>query len=95
MKSVEITDNGDGTYSVETESEMPETSGDPMVGGEAEAEAPEGTGQTFQSLDEALAAASAFLGGSDAGQEADAPMMEGEAEFVGGFKKSRGIEQGF
>ena len=92
MKSVEITQNDDGTYSVSSETEMPEAGLDPMGGGEAEDEAAEGAGQTFDSLDAALAAAAAMF---DAPGEGKAPMIDGEEDFVSGFKNANGVNGGF
>lgn len=92
MKSVEITQNDDGTYSVSSEAEMPEAGNDPLGGGEAEDEDAEDAGQTFDSLDAALAAAAAMF---DAPAEGGAPMIDGEEDFVSGFKNANGVNGGF
>lgn len=86
MKSVEITQHDDGTYSVSSETEMPE--GAPM----GEAEMPEEAGQSFDSLDAALAAAAAMF---DAPGEDKGPMIDGEEDFVSGFKNANGVNGGF
>lgn len=80
--SIEQTPEG---FEVETEQEMPSMPG--AMGAEQE------MGQTFATIDEALDYVRSQLGGNAA--EQPKPMMEGEAEFVGGFKKARGMEQGF
>lgn len=100
MKTVCITQQDDGSFTVELENEMSEGSG---LASDA-VEAPEGTSQdmaedkaegetesVYASLDEALAAVAALFDGP-AGEE---PMMDGEDSFVQGFKGARGIEQGF
>lgn len=92
MKSVEITQNDDGTYSVSSENEMPEVGADPLGGGETEDEDSEGAGQTFDSLDAALAAAAAMF---DAPAEGKQPMIDGEEDFVAGFKNANGVNGGF
>jgi hypothetical protein len=74
----------DGTYSVYPKEEM-----DPMMGSEAPA-APK---PTFDTLDEAFDEARSMLGGGEA--EPAGAMMEGEEDFVAGFKKSRGMDQGY
>ncbi len=93
MKSVEITANEDGTFTVEMENEMPESpNGETgMVAPEQEGEA--GGEQVFESLDEALNAAKSHLSG--AAGNAEAPMMDGEEEFVSGFKNVNGVNGGF
>lgn len=89
MNSVTITLNEDGTYTVEG----PESYAEPQEGGMADMQEDMGEGaQTFQSAEEACQAAMSMLGG---GGEQEQPMIEGEADFVQGFKGARGIEQGF
>lgn len=86
MNAVTITLNEDGTYTVEG----PESYAEPAEGGMADMAEDKAEGaQTFQSAEEACQAAIAMLGG---GAE---PMIEGEEDFVQGFKGARGIEQGF
>lgn len=77
---VSIEQTEDGMYSVETEQPMA-----PEMGA---VEAEQEMGQTFQSLDEAIEAVRAAFGG---GEQAK-PMMEGEQDFVAGFKQARGGE---
>lgn len=79
---VSIEQTEDGMYSVETERPMA-----PEMGA---VEAEQEMGQTFQTLDEAIEAVRAAFGGD--GQAAQKPMMEGEEEFVSGFKQARGGE---
>ena len=79
MKTVCISEVGDGSYTVKLETE------DPMGG---ESETPE---QPFASLDEAMAAVPAMFGGM-ASDKPVAPPMDGEEEFVAGFKQARGGE---
>lgn len=80
MKTVCITANDDGSFVVYLE---------PMEG---EMEMPEEEGESFASIDEALAAAASMLGGTG---EEEEPMIEGEedlqASFEGGFKQARGM----
>lgn len=58
------------------------------MGDQSSQEMGQGAGQTFQSLDEAIEAVrSTFDGG-----EQEKPMMDGEEEFVAGFKQARGGE---
>lgn len=96
MKKICIYALDDGTFSLEVEPQ--ESMG--MEGMEAEGQempaspmdmqedAAEGeTEQVFQSVDEVLEAARMELGDQGA-----APMMEGEQEFVAGFKQARGGE---
>ena len=90
---VSIEQTEDGMYSVEEEqgmdgAEMPESPGSPQ---DLQEDAAEGeSDQKFSSLDEALNAARAILeGGAASGSK---PMMDGEADFVAGFKKARGGE---
>lgn len=45
--------------------------------------------QAFATLDEAIEAARAALGGEDSGQK---PMIDGEDAFVAGYKRARGGE---
>lgn len=76
----------DGTYSVTTE---PAAVGTGDVGALGAAEgAGMGAEQSFGSLDEAIEAVRAAFGGGDA--QAASPMMDGEADFVAGFKQARG-----
>lgn len=77
---VTIEQTPDGQYAMTMGGGM-----DPMMGAE---EPP----KTFATIDEVCEAVRAAMGGS----EAEAPaMMEGEQEFVDGFKKSRGMDQGY
>lgn len=76
---VSIEQTEDGMFSVETEQPMA-----PMIGA---VEAEQEMGQSFQTLDEAIEAVRAAFGG---GGEQAAPMIEGEQEFVDGFKQARG-----
>lgn len=55
---------------------------------------PEEGGQTYDSLEGALDAARKLLGGDDLTMT-NKPMIEGESDFVKGFKTTRGIDQGF
>lgn len=88
MNSVTITLNEDGTYTVEGQ----ESYAEPEEGGMADMQEDMGEGaQTFQTAEEACDAAVAMLGGS----ESEEPKIDGEDEFVSGFKGARGIEQGF
>jgi len=97
MKTVCIHQLDDGTFRVELEPakgqeypEMPE--GAP---GEVQADAAAGEPtQTYQTIDEALEAARGMFD-APAGEAAEKPMMEGEADFVGGFKNVRGKNGGF
>jgi len=77
---VTITLNEDGTYSVSSGQEDMTEEGMPMA-----------EPQTFESADEACAAAIEMLGGG----EEEQPMIEGEEElqasFEGGFKQARGV----
>ena len=92
MKSITITQLEDGTFTVEAENEMPEM--------EVAPESPEGSAMdmqedtqegeaesTYQTLEEALDAVAQMFGKSTTEQE---PMMEGEADFLAGFKGARG-----
>jgi hypothetical protein len=85
MKTVQITQQEDGMFTVQSGAE------------------PE---QVFDSLDGLVAALPAMFGGEgleppmpmEGTQEVppiEKPMMEGESDFVAGFKKSRGIDQGY
>lgn len=91
----------DGSFTVEQEgqeAEGMEMPGSPMDMQEDAAEGmPE---QSFQSVDEALEAARMMLEGGQAmdpgmGGGVPKPMMDGEDDFVAGFKQARGIDQGF
>lgn len=55
---------------------------------------PEEGGQTYDSIEGALDAARTLLGGDDL-MMTDKPMIEGESDFVKGFKAIRGIDQGY
>lgn len=55
---------------------------------------PEDGGQTYDTLEGALDAAKKLLGGDDL-MMTDKPMIEGESDFVKGFKQTRGIGEGF
>jgi len=80
MKTVCISEVGDGSYTVKLETEDP-------TGAETET-----AGEPYPTLEEALAAVPAMFGAT----EPAAPEMEGEAEFVAGFKQARGGEgQGY
>lgn len=89
--SIEATQ--DGQYLVEVEQDAP-TMGQPGVMQEEGAMDASGENeQAFATLDEAIEAARAALGGEDGGQK---PMIEGEDAFVAGYKRARGGEgQGF
>lgn len=96
MNSVTITLNEDGTYTVEQEPSQDGDMGMPegtengqqdMAEDQAEGE----PSQQFQSAEEACQAAIAMLGGGESAE----PKIDGEDEFVQGFKGARGIEQGF
>ena len=88
MNSVTITLNEDGTYTVEGQ----EPYAEPAEGGMADMAEDQAEGaQSFQSAEEACQAAIAMLGGGESAE----PMIEGEEDFVQGFKGARGIEQGF
>ena len=89
-KSVNITANDDGTFTVEVESEMspayetpegPENAPADMAEDAAEGE----PSQTVQSIDEALQLVQQMLGGASS-----SAMMPGEEEFTKGFKGIRG-----
>ena len=94
MKKVCIYALDDGSYSVELEPQgegMDEGVEVPASPQDMQQDvAPE---QVFASVDEALDAARALLdgGGADLGK----PMIDGEEDFVAGFKQARGIDQGF
>lgn len=82
--SIEQVEEG---YKVEAEQEVA-----PMPGAmEAEQE----MGQTFATLDGALNYVREQFGTGEAPVGEEKPMMEGEADFVSGFKQARGIERGF
>ena len=96
MKKICIYALDDGTFSLEVEpqesgeAEGQEVPASPMDMREDAAEGePE---QVFQSVDEVLDAARAALGEQ---AEPGAPMMEGEQEFVSGFKQARGEGMGY
>lgn len=80
---VSIEQTEDGMYSVETEQ--------PMAPDMGAVEAEQEMGQTFETLDEAIEAVRAAFGGGAA--EQSQPMMDGEQEFVDGFKQARGGEE--
>lgn len=94
MKKICIYALDDGTFSLEVE---PQEGMEGMEGQEMAAspmdmqeDAAEGESeQVFQTVDEVLQAARMEL---DAQAEPSAPMMEGEQEFVSGFKQARGGE---
>lgn len=99
MKKVCIYALDDGSYSVELEPqgegmgmdegvEMPASPQDMQQ--DAAMGAPE---QVFATVDEALDAARTLLDGG--GAELGKPMIDGEEDFVAGFKQARGIDQGF
>lgn len=82
MKTVCISEVGDGSYTVKLETEDP-------TGAETET-----AGEPYPTLEEALAAVPAMFGASPTNPAT--PEMEGEAEFVAGFKQARGGEgQGY
>lgn len=98
MQKVCIYALDDGTFSVELESqgeaggaEGMETPASPVdMQEDAAMGAPE---QAFTTVDEALDAARTLLAGDGADpMGADKPLMEGEADFVAGFKQARGGE---
>ena len=84
MNSVTITLNEDGSYSVEGQEPYAEPTEGDMA--DMQEDATEGA-QTFQTAEEACQAAIAMLGG---GESAEMPI-EGEDEFVQGFKQARGV----
>ena len=99
MKKICIYALDDGTFSLEVEEsegvdgmeadgqEMPAS---PM---DMQEDAAEGESeQVFQTIDEVLDAARMAL---DTQAEPSAPMMEGEQEFVSGFKQARGEGMGY
>lgn len=69
----------DGTYSVTMGDQMGQEVGQGMG---------QDQGQTFQSLEEAIEAVRSTFGG----EEQAKPMIEGEEDFVAGFKEARGGE---
>lgn len=79
--SIEATQ--DGQYLVTTDEAAP---GVAMPGALQDAAPSE---QAFATLDEAIEAARAALGGEDGGQK---PMIEGEDAFIAGYKRARGGE---
>lgn len=99
MKKICIYALDDGTFSLEVEEsegadgmeadgqEMPASPMD-MQEDTAEGESE----QVFQTIDEVLDAARMAL---DTQAEPSAPMMEGEQEFVSGFKQARGEGMGY
>ena len=98
MKKVCIYAMDDGTFSLEVEpqgasgmeAEGQEMPASPMDMQEDAAEGePE---QVFQTIDEVLDAARMAL---DNQAEPSAPMMDGEQEFVSGFKQARGEGMGY
>lgn len=95
MKKVCIYALDDGTFSVELDQEgdeaqegmTPEVPASPT---DMQEDAQEGESeQVFASVDEALDAARALLGDTT-DPMSDKPLMEGEADFVAGFKQARG-----
>ena len=78
MKSVTITLNEDGTYSV--------SSGQEIAEGMPSAEP-----QTFESADEACEAAIGMLGGSYEEEPMIDGEEELQASFEGGFNQARGV----
>lgn len=99
MKKICIYALDDGTFSLEVEpqegmegmeAEGQEMPASPM---DMQEDAAEGESeQVFQTVDEVLQAARMEL---DAEAEPGAPMMEGEQEFVSGFKQARGEGMGY
>ena len=97
MKKICIYALDDGTFSLEVEPqggmegmEGQEMAASPM---DMQEDAAEGESeQVFQTVDEVLQAARMEL---DAEAEPGAPMMEGEQEFVSGFKQARGEGMGY
>lgn len=88
MQTVSITAQDDGTFTV----------GDDAAGAmelDMPMDMPDGesmpAGETFATLDEALDAARTMLGG-DAGVTNPA-LMEGEADFLAGFKGANGSQE--
>lgn len=95
MKKICIYALDDGTFSVEMESAS--SVGAVEAGASAQdlqQDAAMGMPeQTYMSVDEALEAARTLLAGDGADpMGADKPLMDGEADFVAGFKKARGGE---
>lgn len=102
MKKVCVYALDDGTFSVELEPQgmekaamgaggamPPEVPASPM---DMQEDAAEGESeQVFMTVDEALEAARTLLAG-DTTTGTDKPLMEGEADFVAGFKQARGGE---
>lgn len=89
MKTVEITQNDDGSFTVNLDADE---GMEAQMGGEAGmAEANEPAGESFQTIDEALEAARAMFDSADSA----APMMDGEEEFVSGFKNANGVNGGY
>lgn len=99
MKSITITQLDDGTFNVETEPsgmEMPTEAPDMPEGTPQDSTEDMGEGepqQTYQTIDEALDAVRAEFGGAES--VGAGPMMEGEADFVNGFKNARGANGGY
>lgn len=94
MKKVCIYALDDGSFSVEMEQEGAEgmESPDEMPASPTDMQEDAAEGeyeQVFASVDEALDAARTILAGDTT---TDKPMIEGEADFVAGFKQARGGE---
>lgn len=96
MQSVTIEAMDDGRFCVKPgmeAGEMPEMpeagpEGSPM---DMKQDAAEGEAENYcDTLDEALAMAGEMLAGGAAPSEKPAPMMDGEAEFLAGFKQASG-----
>ena len=99
MKKICIYALDDGTFSLEVdesegadgmEADGQEMPASPM---DMQEDAAEGESeQVFQTIDEVLDAARMAL---DTQAEPSAPMMDGEQEFVSGFKQARGEGMGY
>lgn len=95
MKKICIYALDDGTFSLGVEEGDVEADGQEMPASpmDMREDAAEGESeQVFQTIDEVLDAARMAL---DAQAEPSAPMMEGEQEFVSGFKQARGEGMGY
>ena len=94
MKSITITAHDDGTYAVtEAQADSIEPSDLPDLGdmdeeGFDDFEADAIEGERYESMDEALDIVREML---DSDLYDGKPMIEGEREFVAGFKRARGV----
>jgi len=93
MKKVCITQLEDGTFEVEVETEEPQGMPEAPEMPEGMAEEQTESAESFQTLEEAIAAVKGKFG------PGGKPMLDGEAElqdsFVSGFKDARGKNGGF